>query len=821
MRANLPPKDQFLGITFDSFRSHRICEHIHSGNNGHLYRAHADNIEGDLAFKVVPVANLEEGTYLEEARRANRLDHRSVVRCHAVFPFLDESLSCPYVIFVYDFIRGKNLRQFIGAHPSEIDLPFVERFLTTMFELLYELEHRSLQHGDLHAGNILVALPEFEARPRPSFRVTDFGLRDLTGTPEPASDFVRLAETLQLLLGKVRFENLGARDRYAYEVLRREFQGRHLLETDPTSDPLARNPTGLLEKLEALETTYYGQRRQRTYQKLLSPFDYPNGEQIGNSHLLLHSLYSDRLLGLAEIESRSNLILTGPRGCGKTTVFRALSLDYRLATDTDQPEDLGYVGIYYRCDDLYFAFPRYTTPKREEALNIPVHFLTVTLLALALEQLGAWAARHFPEEVRRQEPTVVSALRGLLGWSVSPSPVGHTLAALAARLRGAERKRAKKKQVVAHREDVPIEGYCGPGTLSEACAVLRHGFSFLAERDLYFFIDDYSDPKITKDLQANLNRLLLHRGPDAFFKLSTESPVSFARYDLDGKSFVESREFALVNLGLRYIKAKPGQILEFLQDLFSRRFREVEGYPVTSLTELLGSAPRNENAFARALRDPATRENYAGTEAIAAMCSGDIYYMIRLVGNMVEEFGGQSALSTSPEAPRIPAHQQNLAIRAAAGAFLESVRRLPQFGERLAAVVAAFGNVAHSYLRFRTASNRAGNPPHQASRIEPYGPLSMQDDASEILEALLRYSIFIEDPQAKSRRQSTVSRYYLRRYLLPHFRLTFSRRDSVQLESAEIELLLQSPAEFERRKVLRSSSPAPPSGPSGQMDLFE
>ena len=348
MRRNLPPAELLIGKRLDRLSDHIIQQHVDSGFNGHLYRAYDPSTESTLAIKFVPAENIRyddigQEVYLDEAKKANRLHHPSAVKCFEVFPYKDRALGIEGVIFVYEYVNGINLRKYIRVERHNIDVPFAERFLETMFELLYELQQRKLQHGDLHAGNVLVATSPYDIHARPTFRVTDFGVQELTGHTSHASDYLYVAEILTQLLKTINYDECEGRDRYVFEVLRNEFLRRHLIEIDTSADPFATNPEALLDKLNSLDDQYLDEKEQPN-PTLQSPFDYPNCEQIGNSHLLLKSLYSNRLLGLPEIQQRSNLILTGPRGCGKTTVFRALSLDYLNSTNSDSPNDLTYIG---------------------------------------------------------------------------------------------------------------------------------------------------------------------------------------------------------------------------------------------------------------------------------------------------------------------------------------------------------------------------------------------------------------------------------------------------------------------------------------------
>ena len=809
MRKHLPDPKHFLGKTLPSFPNHKVVEHIGSGLNGHVYRAHAKNIEGDLAFKFVPTENLPEDPqqrdlYLSEAKKANSLENNCVVPYIDVRTWQDDILSKAFVVFICQYVSGSSLSQFIKDKRNDIGVAFVEGFLNTMIGLLFELDLRGMVHGDLHAGNVLVSNSRFSLSREATFRVTDFGITEVTGK-EHNSDYLFIAQILRDLLACINYQEQQPRDRYVFDILRLDFLGRHLIETDPIADALAHNPRGLAEKLRGVDDEFLDASRGHTSTQMVSPFDYPNCEQMGNTHLLLKNLYSDRLLGLTEIKARSNLVLTGPRGCGKTTVFRALSLDYLISVEADQPRNLQFIGIYYRCDDLYFSFPRYELPTRREAFDIPMHFVISSLMAETLQEVSRWAKRHFPEEFEKKETAITPKLWNIAGLLQPADPTSDRFASLTSKLLK-QRARAAKKQRFCHLPDQPIEGYVGPNALLQFCSELRSTYSFLRERPFFYFIDDYSTPKITEPLQRNLNRLFMHRNADVFFKLSTESPISFERSDIDDKQYVEQREYDLLNLGLRYLKHDGQQVHTFLGDLFHRRFKEVVDFPCQSLEELLGDNPRNENETARKLRERKGHNTFCGVQTVTAMCSGDIHYMIRLVGKMVEDAGGVEFMGSHSETPRIPLPQQSKTIRAAAGEFMESVRNLPRRGKELARIVSAIGAVASSYMRFRHSGNETGNPPHQASRIEPYESLNLSEDAQDVLNDLIRFSILLMDPRGKSRRGEVVPRFYLRRYLIPHFNLTFSKRDALELENEEIELLLTNPKTFQERKRLKSEN---------------
>lgn len=814
MRTNLPDRDYFVKKPIPTRPDVTILEWVASGNDAHLFRAHSKNLQRDLACKVIPRSNLLYDTdgrelWRAEVQKANVLRNSTAVKFEDIQEWQDTAAGIDCVVLIAEFVDGQSLHKFMKDHRELINVPFIVHWLKTMLNLFYEMEMRDVKHGDIHTKNILVEdrssydlLGE-----RYIFRVTDFCVADATSERRFKDDYFQLADVLAELLRLVTYSACSPREKFIFNKLRHHFLARHLVEMDVTLDPLARQPEELLAQLRNLDAEYERSTAQEST-FLISPFDFLSCEQIGDAPALLHALYSDRFLGLSDIESQNNVVVTGPRGCGKTTVFRSLSLDQKLQVEAADPDQIRYVGVYYRCDDLYFAFPRYAIPARDEALDIPIHFITATLVAKLLDSLEAWGRRYFADEFIREESRAAENLWNVLGIDSPRSPGYASFKAIVSRL-NKERLNAAERNRFVNDSKRPIGRCFGPDVLVKICEMLSGHLSFLRGRPVYFYIDDYSAPKVTKDLQANLNRIFMQRASVCFFKLSTESPVSFAKHDIDEKIYVESREFILQNLGLVYLHAEVTPKLTFIEDVFRRRLAlSKNNFSARELEDLIGSTSKqNNNDMARQIRK-GKKPVLFGKEILCNLSSGDIHYLISLVGNMVAISGTPQELAKAQGAFKIPQAKQNMAIREEAGRFLKNLRGIPRYGEQLVSIVEAFGNVSNSHLKYLDSKNEKGVPPKQASRIEPYEALSLSPNAQQLYDELLRYSVFIEDFRGKSRRGNVVPRLYLRRFLIPHFNLTFSTRDSLELEPADFETFLLNPKAFEQKLRLKSENDA-------------
>lgn len=796
---------------------YRIVCVLATGLKAQVFVARSDSLERDLACKVVPERNLigaddSSPAWRAEITKANQITSSRVVKIFAVGSWKAPECDCVYLLS--DLVRGESLRAYLNRVKS-VDFEFALSLLEDLLDFLRELQAAKLVHGDLHAGNILVEDRRDALTGTPfAFRITDFGVALATTGATLLDDFEQVTVILRDVFSTINYQELLSQDRVLFEFVRDNLLAKALGEQDTSFDARARDPRALFESLAAARKRSI--RASSASKKTLStPFDYLSCEQIGEAHVLLKELYSDKMLGLREIEDLNNLVLTGPRGCGKTTVFRCLSIKHRARTDDDAPELVRYIGVYYRCDDLYYNFPRYRLPSRSEGLDVAMHFLTATLLRELLEALALWLPRRAPASWSRSEAQAAKEVWDLLGIDKPNHPSVHSFAAVITALEK-QRARSARKQRFVEDKNQQFGAYFGPEVLPQACAVLASHFAEVADRPIFFLIDDYSSPKITVDLQRNLNRLAMQRSGSCFFKLATESPTSYVSSDIDEKAYVEGREFRLVNLGMDFINASLQDKLRFVDDVFNKRFSYAEDFPISSLQDFVGDdAAEDYNERARRYR-AGQRMPVWGRGALAELCSGDVHYLIDLAGKMTNLAGGVEELKKRSERPAILPEVQSRAIRQEAGNFLKNLRALPK-GQVLVEIVEAFANVAASYIRHMDSKNETGTPPHQASRIEPFEDPNLSGEAREIYDNLLRYSVFLEDVQGKSRRGLVVPRLYLRRFLIPFFNLTFSKRDSLELNVDELHELLLNPKQFENRKRLRDDA-NPTNG--GQLELL-
>ena len=138
MRTNLPDLNFFIGKALPTRPDVTIIEWIASGNDGHLFRSHSQELGRDVACKIIPRKNLQHGPdgneiWRAEVLKANALRNPIVVKVDDIREWLDvpmqhntkdvERIDC--IALISEFVDGKSLRDFIKKYPEEIIVSFI------------------------------------------------------------------------------------------------------------------------------------------------------------------------------------------------------------------------------------------------------------------------------------------------------------------------------------------------------------------------------------------------------------------------------------------------------------------------------------------------------------------------------------------------------------------------------------------------------------------------------------------------------------------------------------------------------------------------
>ena len=161
-----------LPFTGGRLARYRIIDRLGAGGMGEVYRARDEQLDRDVAIKVLPASSFEDpmarARMLQEARAAAALNHPYICTVYEV----GEASGQTYIAM--ELVDGQTLGTLLeaGGLPAEQ----VVRYGTQLADAVAHAHERSVVHRDLKSANIIV-------RPDGRVKVLDFGLaKRLTST---------------------------------------------------------------------------------------------------------------------------------------------------------------------------------------------------------------------------------------------------------------------------------------------------------------------------------------------------------------------------------------------------------------------------------------------------------------------------------------------------------------------------------------------------------------------------------------------------------------------------------------------------------------
>lgn len=774
-----------------------IREVLGAGNTAITYAAN-DAYGLTWALKLVTRESYgERPPFREVARFAQTTDKRFLVFPEQTgeWKLGDGRKAVQFIWFKSRCVRGKSLESFLHSDLTYSPTTEVRRFIENLVVALDQLKQIGFAHGDLHNRNIMREVVG-DGGPVPEVRyvVIDFSeAHPVENTQEGLlEDLEQFGHHLRSFADSIHRRDDISRD--DEKVLKAIEHLPGLLHGLTAETVRLWNPTEILRTFqEALRSV------QEAPKKLRTPFDSLSAENITNDALLTKLCFTDNWWA-KELEKPGNVLLVGPRGCGKSMIFRRLRLKTKIAAQrTRELKVDSYSGFYLPCESLFFNrisdLSDAIVERYGDALllffNMAVTAECASTLSMLPEGLGP-ATLGAAEALRQIFAEEIKELSNNIQFPECVVDVSD----LADR---AERVMRWIRRAVAYGDYIPARG--SKDYMARLVEIIKQQIPALSQRLFIFFLDDYTEERVPLALQRILHPVVCQRSGEFCFKISAHMFGSMYSYPQPLPSD-EGRNINVINLGSEYINPKKKKAeREALIKIMNTRFAQCEEYKGPIESWLGQSSYPGGKSLNRSLNDPRTRDKvkYNGIECLQQLCTGDISEMIRMVRDIFRVAGVQGGSPKHPIAPAI----QDKAIRGVSRDFLSRVRHIRTDGQKLYDILYAFGTLSRQLLCERALVGQ-GKDSRGEQRTDPYDLLTVYVDeltkanpeARHSWQRLQRASIFVDILLAPSQRAVIADRVTLRRIYCPAFSTTLTSSEHLQLTKGQFEWFMSEPGTF-------------------------
>jgi len=712
-----------------------------------------------------------------------------------------------FIWFKSRFVDGITLRKFLSSTDSEYSIEEeVKRYIEHIAAALEELRRLGFSHGDLHDGNIMREVVGADGPlPEVKYVVIDFSeAHPVESTREGLSnDIQRFGQHLRTFSSAA----------YSREVLTRGDQKvldaiKHIPGLLDGFSPEVMAISSASEVLKRFQSAL--QPTEVAPRKLDDPFNPLSADNIANDALLADLCFT-KMWWTEKLTKNSNVLLVGPRGCGKTMIFRRLRLKTKFsAKKKAEIKSDGYVGFYLPCESLFYMrfsdFSQVDIENNRGALILFFNMAVIAEVASTLSVLPSWLGHANHSTVTAIYSLLLDEAAGALEKTGITSPA----TSLNEIVSYAESVMRFVRKSLAHAFPVSVQG--STDFVKRLVDVVRESLPSLSNRYFIFFLDDYTEERVPIPLQEALHPIVCQRSPHLCFKVSAHMFSTI--YDNPRPlSLDEGRNIEVINLGEAYLKRNRRRAEgKALLTILDERFAHSKGYKGT-IEGWLGrtSYPGGRN-LGQALHDKDTRAGvrYHGIECLTDLCTGDYSEMIRMVGRIFAEAGIKSNTPCSVISPV----KQSQAIESVSREYLSRIRHIRPDGQKLFDIVDAFGNLSKDQLYSHPLVGQ-GKYRGGKERKDPYDMLTVfVDDFAKAMpvarhtwERLQKASVFIDAGVAPSQRRVIAEKATLRRIYCPAFRTMLTSSEHLRLTRNQFELFMDKPDEFRESRLKGIVSP--------------
>lgn len=707
-----------------------------------------------------------------------------------------------WICFISEWLEGITLRDLIDQSPEKITPALVAHVAKDLLTAILVMEDMGYKHDDLNLGNLMLEQPNPRlaainpARAVRRLRIIDLGSMKPfdRATTKPDDDWSLSAKCLAELHNTLHANRSLASQHPLFLKGLRDFIH------DLADDPSRKFPDGsdYIRGIERVERLIAIEPRAEAE---FHPLEAISAEHLADDAILLE-LFVKHLPWLSLVQGPNPCVLTGPRGCGKSMVFRYMATRTHITSKESRAgvlKESGIFGVYVGCSSDLGHDLVWLSRKGKGIADYVDQITDYFNLVVARELMRALAsaacatefarALDFTEQGKRR---VADFLEGALRQDVRR-----------VHLSGMEVFQSCADTLDRLRLSLAREMRAGPGVglgtgatfLRDLCAKIVEEMPAFRTYSITFLLDDYTEHRISKPVQEILNGIVFQRVPSMIFKVSSEP------YGFDSATFFETRvdamrEYIPIDAGTNCLDMSPTDRRRFVTDLLDRRL-SVARYAGTAKTLIGDSQYATDPKLAEAIRSRRKGKHtyYNGLDVLSNAWSGDVATVLHIVNNMFAD-AGVSARSDRRISNDI---QHNAIVRVSKG-LRGRVQSYSPFGQDMSVILSAFGDLAARLLVDHRAKVRDGNSNdiNRKYRIEwtlPEGADTESElakiDASgglySLYKELVRRAVFHENLQSRGKEgpgRRTV-RLQIRSSLLPSFGTSLLHENHLKIDKTD------------------------------------